>query len=205
MQDIVNKREIKKEWDELYGHFPLESLPWHSERPARALVDAIKKGGIKKCNALDICCGAGTNSLYLAVKGFRVTGLDISGEALRLAKKRFENSKISPGLVNGDAANLPFKDKTFGFVFDRGCFHHIPMAERPQYVEEAHRVLKPGGNFLLICFSDKNPPRENTFSKKAIADYFSPHFEIIRIKSSVFRELRKHPRFFYVAFMEPHP
>lgn len=202
MQYTVNKKEIKKEWDELYGHFPLESLPWHSERPARALADAVKKGGIKKCDALDICCGAGTNSLYMAEKGFRVTGLDISWEALRLAKKRLESGKIGAGLVNGDAASLPFKDKAFGFVFDRGCFHHIPVTQRPQYAEEAHRVLKAGGNLLLICFSDKNPPRENTFSKKAIAGYFSPRFKIIRIKSSVFSEFRKHPRFFYVTFME---
>lgn len=202
---LMSKKEIKKEWNELYANFPLEGLPWHSQRPAQALVGLINKKEINKGLCLDIGCGAATNSLYLASKGFAVIGLDISIQAIHLAKKKAEFPKSKTNFVVADAAILPFKDSSFDFIFDRGCFHHIPSLERKVFVEGLHRVLGENGKYLLICFSDKNPPRENTFSQSDIFDYFSSYFDIHWIRSSIFREFGRINRFFYFVFMSKLP
>ena len=61
-----------EEWDRIYRRYPLEDLPWELGRPRKVLVELVEKGLIKRGKALDICCGAGTNALYLAKKGFQV-------------------------------------------------------------------------------------------------------------------------------------
>jgi len=197
----ADKKEIRKEWEDIYGNFPLEGLPWHSQQPAPPLVRLIDKKQIKKGLCLDIGCGAGSNILYLASKGYKVVGVDISAQALRLAKTRAEAGKIASNFAAADAVNLPFKDSSFDFIFDRGCFHHIPSAERKIYIEGLQRVLRKNGKYSLICFSDKNPLRENTFSRRDIFDYFSPYFKIHWIRPSVFREFDLIERFFHVVFM----
>lgn len=197
-----NSKLNSKEWEEIYGNFPLEVLPWHSGIVSRPLVSVVKSGVIrKKGRALDLCCGAGTNTIYLAKKGISAFGLDISSKALAIADKRSGQKNTVCSFVNGDAVDLPFKDGVFDFVFDRGGFHHIPSNERAAYAREVRRVLKAGGRYLLICFSDRNPPTANTFTTDELKAYFSGHFRIDWIKRSVFMELKRHKRDFYAAYM----
>jgi hypothetical protein len=57
-----------EEWNRIYRKHSVEALPWELGRPRKVLVDLIEKGQIKKGKTLDTCCGAGTNTLYLAKK-----------------------------------------------------------------------------------------------------------------------------------------
>lgn len=201
---MINKKKIRKEWDELYGNFPLESLPWHSERPAKPLIDVLSRGGIKRGRVLDICSGAGTHAVYLTSKGFSVVATDISYHAIKLARERIRKKQQKCALVVADAVNLPFKNMAFDFIFDRGCFHHIPAQERMIFIAGLHRTLKPQGKYLVICFSSKNPLRENIFTQEDLTAYFSSYFTIDWIKESVFHEFKKMLRYFYVALMHKH-
>lgn len=58
------------------------------------LVEYVEKGLLPKGKALDICCGAGTNTVYLAQSGFDLTGIDISKTALEIAKKKTRQAKV---------------------------------------------------------------------------------------------------------------
>ena len=60
-----------EDWDRVYRGYSLEDLPWDLGRPRKVLVELVEKGLIKKGKALDICCGSGTNAMYLAKKGFK--------------------------------------------------------------------------------------------------------------------------------------
>ena len=51
-------------WDKIYNEYPLKSLGWELGRARPILIEFVKKGLIKKGKMLDICCGAGTNSVY---------------------------------------------------------------------------------------------------------------------------------------------
>ena len=199
---VISEKSVKKEWNELYGNFPLESLPWYSERPVKPLVDLLRRKSLKGKKALDVGCGAGSNTLYLAAKGVVAAGADVSIEAIRLAKSRMARKKLKGFFAAADASQLPFKNEVFDFILDRGCFHHIEPFKRLDFIGEMRRVLSPQGCYLMLCFSDKNPERENTFSRQDLKAYFGGYFKIQWIRPSIFKEFGRLPRFFNVAFMQ---
>uniref|UniRef100_UPI00260F1721 class I SAM-dependent methyltransferase n=1 Tax=Pelagibius sp. TaxID=1931238 RepID=UPI00260F1721 len=69
-------------------------------------------------------------------------GLDISSAMLESAAKH------SDRLIQGNSQNLPFADGTFDLAFCRSLLHHLPEPEKA--VEEMHRVLRPGGELVLV-------------------------------------------------------
>lgn len=192
----------QNDWDEIYKQYPLDEIPWHSNQPDRHLVNLIKEKKIKKGLVLDMCSGDGTNSIYLASKGFKVMGVDISTTAVKIAKGRCSRRKVSCDYIVGDVLCLPLRKK-FDFIFDRGCFHHISSLNKPEYVRKVHDLLKKKGKFYLLCFSDKNPPLPKNLSKHAIRQHFSRYFHIHFIKDSVHKEPDSdNKRYLYAVFME---
>jgi len=191
-----------REWDDIYKRYKLDEIPWHSPQPDRYLVRLVKEKKIEKGWVLDMCSGDGTNSIYLASKGFKVVGVDISTTAVELAKARCLKRKLSCEYFVGNVLDLKF-DQKFSFVFDRGCFHHISKKDKPKYVSLVNSLLKKKGTFLLLCFSDKNPPFEKNLSKEDIRGYFSEYFHIHFIKDSIHKEPPTgHKRYLYASFME---
>lgn len=190
-----------EKWDQIYRKYALESLPWELGKPRKALVELVEKGRIKKGEALDICCGAGTNTVYLAKKGFQVTGIDISSKAIEYAVKKAEEANVKIKLMVQNFLELPFEDEEFDFVFDMGCFHHVEIEDRETFIRGVFRVLKKGGTYLLICFSHKNGPAWNHFTKQQIIDLFSDYFRIDEIRHMASLEADGYKRYFIQAFM----
>jgi 2-polyprenyl-3-methyl-5-hydroxy-6-metoxy-1,4-benzoquinol methylase len=192
----------KEGWDQAYRFHQLDEIPWHSSQPDRNLVKLIREKKIKKGSVLDMCSGDGTNSIYLASKGFKVVGVDISPTAVEIAKERCEKRKVECDYSAGNVLSI-ISDKKFDFVFDRGCFHHISRENKPEYVRLVNKLLKEKGKFYLLCFSDKNPPYAKNLSKKDIIGYFSEYFNILFIKDSVHKEpTTEYKRYLYACFME---
>ena len=190
------------EWDQIYRKYPLEELGWELGKPRRILVEFVEKGLIKKGKALDICCGAGTNTVYLAKQGFEVTGIDISPTAIKYAKKKAEQARVKIDLRVQNFLDLPFEDEEFDFVFDMGCFHHVKVEDRRTFIAGVHRILKNGGDYMLTCFSYRNGQAWNHFTKKQLLYLFSSLFEM--------GEFRHYPsvegdgviRYFYTVLMK---
>lgn len=102
-------------------------------------------GDIRGKKILDIGCGLGESSTYFAMEGADVTASDVSPGMLELAKKvaaRF-SVNLSTHLASADENRLP--DETFDVVYAANILHHSDIA---QVLEEARRVLKPGGVFV---------------------------------------------------------
>lgn len=190
------------EWDQIYRKYPLNTLGWELGKPRPMLVEFIEKGLIKKGKALDLCCGAGTNTVYLAEKGFEVTGIDISPTAVEIAKKKAEkaNAKIDFNVQN--FVDLPFRDELFDFVFDMGCFHHVEPEDRQKFIRGVHRVLKDGGLYMLTCFSYRNGSAWNHFTKQQLVELFSGYFLINVVRHFSSLEGDGYTRFFYAVLME---
>jgi 2-polyprenyl-3-methyl-5-hydroxy-6-metoxy-1,4-benzoquinol methylase len=129
------------EWDKYYRKYPIAELGWELGKPRPILVEHIENGLVPKGKALDICCGAGTNTVYLAQNGFEVTGIDISSTAIGLAKKKATQAKVDISFVAESFVDLSFKDEAFDFVFDLGCFHHVEYKDRTKFIEGVFRVL----------------------------------------------------------------
>jgi ubiquinone/menaquinone biosynthesis C-methylase UbiE len=71
-----------------FTKYPLGSLGSELGRPRPILVKFVEKGLIKKGKTLDLCGGTGTNTIYLAEKGFEAKAIDISQSAIEYAKKK---------------------------------------------------------------------------------------------------------------------
>ena len=189
-------------WDGIYHRYPLRRLPWELGRPREVLIDLVESEEVEPCETLDLCCGAGTNPVYLAEKGFGVTALDISDRALELAMEKAGHSGVGIDFLIGNFSSLPFKEARFGFVFDFGCFHHVDPEYRSAFIQGVHRALNPGGTYLMVCFSDRNGNAENHFSRERIYALFGDRFTIGRMNHVSSDEADEITRHFYEVLMK---
>ena len=77
----------------------------------------------------------------------------------------------------------------FDYVFDRGCFHVLPIDKRPGYIKEIKRILDDRGILFLKCFSIKEPRQEGPykFSEDGIRQSFRNDFIIMSVKDTVYQ------------------
>jgi SAM-dependent methyltransferase len=119
---------------------------WHLEEPSPEVQQALGDGWLGPGQrVLDLGCGLGSELALLNARGLVAVGVDLSPLALR----RAHAMQPALHLARADALHLPFQDATFDALLDRGCFHYVPLHERPRYAAETWRVLRPGGRFLL--------------------------------------------------------
>jgi len=178
------KRE-NRDWDEIYSKFNLGLIPWHSDKPDKELIALIKKGRVKPNKVLDVGCGAGTDAIFLASKGCKVTAIDISYEVIKIAQKRAKKAKVKVNFIAHDFMKTEFESGSFDFINDRGCFHHINPIERESYAAKINDVLRKNGYYYLRCWSDKEEESERgpfRISKGEIKNTFSKYFKLGKIK-----------------------
>ncbi len=177
-------------------------MPWELGKPRGVLVELVDSGRVVPGKTLDLCCGAGTNTVYLAKKGFNVTALDISDKAVEYAKEQAYKAKVDINFVVADFLSLPFKSEELDFAFDFGCFHHVQVKDRISFIRGVYRILKPKGTYFLVCFSYKNGPAWNHFRREQIVELFGDYFEIEWIKHVSSLESDMVTRYFYEALMK---
>lgn len=97
----------------------------------------------KDLNLLEIGPGAGLNLTVLSEFG-TANGIDISDDAIEFCRKRGFTVK------KGNALEILFKDNTFDIVTELGVFYHKAVTDDIKAMKEAHRVLKPGGRFIMM-------------------------------------------------------
>lgn len=102
--------------------------------------------------ALDLGCGTGTSSIFLAQHGWQVTGVDFSPRAIELARDKAQRAGVELDLHLGDVSRLDFLREPFDLVFDIGCLHSLDRESRTRYAEQLRRLTHPGSKFLLFGF-----------------------------------------------------
>lgn len=107
-----------------------------------------------KLRFLDLGCGAGATIIWLARKGLRVSGIDISPEALKLCEHHIdrrlnydEYNRVSP-LKCGNVTNMPWDDETFDGICSANVLQHLNKEERVDAFSEIRRLLKRGGCYV---------------------------------------------------------
>jgi ubiquinone/menaquinone biosynthesis C-methylase UbiE len=173
-------------------------------RPRGFLVELVEKGMIRGHKVLDTCCGLGTNGLFLAEKGFEVTGIDISDDAVKIANQR-ARKEAKGGRAYFQVENfmkMEFEAMSFDFVLDAGCFHHVTQEDRHSFIENVHRTLRPSSRYLLMCFSDRMGQAWNHFSEGQIRELFSARFDTLPLDEISSEEGDGATRYFFVALLE---
>jgi ubiquinone/menaquinone biosynthesis C-methylase UbiE len=98
---------------------------------------------------LDLACGTGRHTLYLAKHGFEVYATDMAATALKMAREKAERLGLSKvHFQEHDMRSIPFADEFFDAVICTLAIHHGTAAQIKQTVDEIHRVLKTGGTVV---------------------------------------------------------
>jgi ubiquinone/menaquinone biosynthesis C-methylase UbiE len=102
-------------------------------------------------SVLDIGCGNGRLLNLFEGTPLDYTGIDSSNELIKIARKNHGDQGV---FIHGNALALPFEDNSFDVVFSIAVIHHIPSKGfRKQFVDEAYRVLKPGGTMIITTWN----------------------------------------------------
>ena len=140
--------------------YRLSRPPWDSNITPPEVVAYIEKTckvseTSQVSRALDLGCGTGTNSIYLAQHGFTVVGVDFSAKAIATARAKAHRANVTVEFHVADVTRLDFLREPFGFVLDIGCLHALDTAARPRYAEYLARLACPNAVFMLYAFSPR--------------------------------------------------
>jgi SAM-dependent methyltransferase len=132
----------REDWDRRYSE---PDLLW-SATPNRFLVQEARD--LPPGRALDLACGEGRNALWLAERGWRVTGVDYSSVAIAKAQARSEQEDVEIEFLCVDLLEYEPQQKTYDLVLV--LYLQLPALERRLVLGRAREALAPGGTFLLI-------------------------------------------------------
>jgi ubiquinone/menaquinone biosynthesis C-methylase UbiE len=180
---------------------------------------------------LDLGCGNGKNSIYIAKQGTdtKIFGLNISKTAVTLAQKLAGSENISSEFIYGNIGTpLPFADSFFDIALDITSSNSLGESERDSYLKETSRVLKTGGHFFVRALSKDGDAHaknliklhpgkekdtyvmpelgltERVFTKEDFLATYAPYFTITNLEKEVHYTQfggRSYKRHFWVAWM----
>ena len=182
------------------------NIPWDIGKPDFNLTETVIQNPINSCKVLDIGCGTGDNSIWLAQKHFQVTGTDISEIAIEKAKEKASKKDVKCTFHVVDFIRNQIEGAPFDFVFDRGCFHTFTSgSERKKFAKKVASNLEKDGLWLSIVGNaderrqGPGPPQRTAGDIVAAVE---PFFEILSLTSSHFGSNSQNPPRCWVCLMQ---
>lgn len=197
LDDFLEKRD-NEWWDKFYADKE-RPVPFFKNIPDESLISYFDSELLKQGKALDIGCGKGRNSVYLAKRDFEVDGVDFSKTSIEMAKQIAKEQALKVNFLCQSIFDFEGKPESYDFIYDSGCLHHIKPHRRNQYLETILKYLKPDGYFAMICFnlkgganiSDYDVYRDSSmqggmgFSEYKLKTILEPYFEIIEFREMI--------------------
>lgn len=146
----LGESEWELVWNEIYckqGEVQKEILP-----TVYNFVELLKQE--KKEKILDLGCGTGRHSLYLAQNGFMVTATDISQKGVDVTEKKVKEYGFPIETACHDIRNIPFKDNTFDAILCSWVSGHGDVDDMKKHAKEMLRVVKTGG-LIFVDYPSK--------------------------------------------------
>jgi len=147
-------------WERYYAAVSAPAdMPWYCAGLDPDVERALASLELSPGRALDLGTGPANQAFELARRGFDVTGTDLSPSAIERARARAEAERAPLSFLVDDILATRLAGP-FDLILDRGCFHCLFPARRGEYAATLHRLLAPGGTFLLKTFSHAEPGTE---------------------------------------------
>jgi ubiquinone/menaquinone biosynthesis C-methylase UbiE len=220
-------------WEQEYSNAKLVTLGDEPQADVLRFLKFLKKEQrveLENLKILDLGCGTGRNSNYIADLGNEVVGLEISLTALNLAKERARLLGLKVKYLHQSMGEiLPFAENSFDLVLDITSSNSLNEQERAIYLSEVFRVLKPNGYFFVRALNkegDKNAKNllktspgpepdtyimkglklvERVFSQKDFVERYGQYFKILQLlkKTSYTRfNNQSYKRNFWLAYLQ---
>lgn len=143
--------ERRRVWEARWQDKEASSFGWHLVEVPAELPRLLDSVSLPEGPALDLGCGEGVTTDYLAERFSLTVGVDIAYGAAIQARSFAGQHHHHPSFVVADAAALPFRDCAYAFVFDRGCLQNMPRVSWAGYFTETDRILRREGMLQLLC------------------------------------------------------
>lgn len=182
---LVRRYRNKVVWDEKWRDQNFKA-PWLNRGVSPEIIAAVDDGWLPPgASALDIGCGEGEVAAWMASRGFNSVGVDIAPSAIARARSTFSEIPGCLAYFAVDVCSQSPPDRQYRVLIDRGCFHQIPSADRPDFVHHLLAVSAPDARLLLLCraYRDGIPMGDETERRtvtKAVEKVFSGGFRIVR-------------------------
>ncbi|UMB70515.1 class I SAM-dependent methyltransferase [Mycobacterium paraterrae] len=126
--------------------------PWDGHPVAAQLQKLVEE--LPAGNAIDLGCGTGDASIYLAQHGWTVTGVDYVDRPLDAARAKAAAAKAQVNFVKADVTKLSHEGvgDNFHLIVDNGCLHNLSDGDRVHYVREVSAVAAPHARLLITAF-----------------------------------------------------
>lgn len=157
------KKDALKNWDEVYkkefratwypGDGIVRLVARYLKRRIGIDLYDVKKEAKK---VFDLGCGNGNHAVFLAELGYDVYGMDISREAVDIAKAWLNKKGLEADIQVGDVEELPYRDKFFDVVITDGVLDHILFSKAKKVVSEIKRVCVKGGYLFITLRSTED-------------------------------------------------
>lgn len=198
LDDVLEKRDSEW-WDKFYANKE-KPVPFFINGPDENLVSYMDSAFAKRGKVLDIGCGNGRNSIYLTKNGFEVEGIDFSKSSIEWARQNAAENAVNVNFINQSIFTFEAESKSYDYIYDGGCIHHIKPHRRNQYLKKIHELLKDDGYYGLTCFnlkgganiSDYDVYRDSSmhgglgYSELKLRAILEPYFSIVE-----FREMKE--------------
>jgi cyclopropane fatty-acyl-phospholipid synthase-like methyltransferase len=131
--------------------------------------------------ALDVGCGTGDTSIYLAKHGWDVTGVDFAKPALARARAKASAAGVNVRFEHADATRLTSYGlgTDFRLVVDSGCMHGLSEAGRAAYTNALTAVVPPGGHLVIAAFLPGKRRGPTGMDQSEIERRFLPEWELL--------------------------
>lgn len=156
-------------WEETWGehmHHGFYGVDGKDQKDRKqAQIDLIEEvllwSGVQQAeDILDVGCGIGGSSLYLAAKlGAKATGITLSPVQARRATERARELGFGArsNFQVADAQEMPFADNSYDLVWSLESGEHMP--DKTKFIQECYRVLKPGGKLIVVTWCHRPTDR----------------------------------------------
>ncbi len=193
---------MKRFYEITYRYF---RAPWDTGA-REELLSLVESGSVRPGRAIDLGCGTGANALYLARKGFDVTGVDYAEAAIEKARARATEAGTQVNFIVDDLTNLRHVSGPFDFLLDYGVLDDLRPHQREPYLRSMLPLTRAGSHYLLWGFEypvrwwEKYVPFYDVpFLPGEIEHRFGQYFEIEKLAGQI--DYSKWPPGYAVYFM----
>jgi SAM-dependent methyltransferase len=156
--------------------------PWDGHPLSSALQNLIEgPAALPAGTAIDIGCGTGDSSIYLARHGWQVTGVDVAAKALEKAGAKAAAQHARVNFVRADATRLSSAGlgKAFTLILDSGCLHGMSDDARDRYVAELSAVAAPQAHLMIFAFTPGGQVGVRGIDHAEIERRFTPRWALV--------------------------
>ena len=181
------------DWNERYA---ARETPWDSGRSSVELQRLLTQFKVAPCRTLEIGCGTGTNAVYLAQKGFKVTGVDLAPVAIEQASQKATEAGVVIDFRVVDLTNPAssfLELAPFDFVFDPGVYHVIRRKALNGLLNTLQRVTRPGSLYIALTGNANDPIEAEEGPPRVTAEELSGElgglFRLVQLREIYFEEV----------------